>query len=156
MGKMRGSLILLCAFALQSPANATDYDARWEEFADDMAWDDSPDMDLLTNNYQMDIGMIQTAYWTLAWREGSEVGVYLRYVYAQPVSPSELPGPGPMTAEEVEMTIDCANRSTRLHNMYLYRADGSTIGRWYDPALANNPSSFGTDSMAGLAYAKVC
>lgn len=151
-------LWLGAAMAISVPVYAADYSENWSNFRDDMedSLGEAADYKLLTHNYQMDVGMVEDAYWALAWRDGGEVGVMLKYIYASPVSPAELPAAGPMKFEEVEITLNCAARTVRMHKMYLYRPDGSDIGRWFDPAIDANPESFGSDSIIGLAWSKVC
>jgi len=151
-----GALLAVLGLALSEVAQAADYNALWDDYQDEITFGGEPEWSTLTSNYSMDIGMVETVLVTQAWRQGSEVGAYLRYVFAEPVSPPELPGPGPMKAEEVEASIDCTAQTVRIHNMYLYRVDGGFIGKWYDPSAAANPAGFGSSSVIGLAAARLC
>lgn len=156
MIRSAGTLLALLALALPAVALAADYKTLWDNYQDELDFGGPPEWSTLTSNYSMDIGMVETVFVTQAWRQDNEVGAYLRYVYAEPVSPSELPGPGPMKSEEVEATIDCAAQTVRIHTMYLYRPDGAFIGKWYDPSAAETPAGFGASSIMGLAAARLC
>jgi hypothetical protein len=160
MAASRTFLSLACSIAMlqSAPVIAADALEEWEYFQMDRDFgiEDGAAWNQLGSEIQMGIGMIQDAYWTLAWRKDGEVGVLLRYVYATPVSPGELPGPGPMKSEEVETTFHCANRTVRIHSMYLYRPDNSYIGAWYDPDVSKTPQSFDGGSIMDRAYSRVC
>ncbi len=67
-----------------------DYEDNWGDqrmFGEDsdLSWQ------YLMGDVRMDIGRIKDVYWAEAWRDGKETGVMLRYIYAEPVSPPELP-----------------------------------------------------------------
>lgn len=148
---------VICALAMVTPSLALDFNSEWEDFRDDIAFGDGDlDWQHLASDYPMDIGTVQNAYWVLAWRQGSEAGVMLRYEYTVPVSPAELPRPGPMKYEEVEITLHCTDRTMRMHDMLLYRPDNSYIGKWFDPAAEQTPARFGDSGIIGMAFAKVC
>lgn len=157
------TLLACCAavlLGLPLPASATptydDIQFEWEDFGMGLDMGDEPAWSWLGGGYPMGIGMIDKAYWTIAWRKDELAGVYLRYEYAQPISPPELPGEGPMQREEVELTFDCSRRTVQIHSMYLYRPDGAYIGYWFDEDMSRNPSTFDTDSIVGQAFAKAC
>jgi hypothetical protein len=162
MGSARISLgcIALMLSGVAAPAEATASDAEiadeWDFFAEGLDFGEDPQWSLLGNGYSMDLGTIEEALWTLAWRRDELAGVYLRYRYAAAVSPPELPGTGPMQVEEVEATFDCAAHTVRLHHMYLFRPDGSYIGNWFDPDASARPGSFDDGSIMGQAFRKVC
>jgi hypothetical protein len=156
MTRFAGTLLALMGLAWPAVALADDYKTLWDDYQDELAFGDPPAWSTLTSNYSMDIGMVETVSVVMAWRQGSEVGAYLRYVYAEPASPAELPGPGPMKTEEVEATLNCAAQTVRIHTMYLYRPDGTFIGKWYDPSAAQNPTGYGASSIMGLAAARLC
>ncbi len=132
--------------------------AEWQNFRQSggIDWLDESDWKPLTSNYTMDIGTISEAKYYVAWRESGEVGVLLLYIYANPVSPAELPGPGPMAREIVEVTLSCASATTRIHRMFLYAPDGHQIGTWFDPSTEANASSYGSDSIIGMAANRAC
>lgn len=145
------------ALACSSPA-AADAVTQWEQFFDDggPAFLEDSDWTPLTSNYPMQIGMIARAHFYVAWREGNEIGVFLHYRYDPAVSSAELPGPGPMSDEYVEVTVNCAAATTRVHYMYLYAPDGRSIGTWYDPSAVSNPQSYQPSSIIGMAASRVC
>ncbi|MCL4316591.1 MAG: hypothetical protein M1527_07130 [Gammaproteobacteria bacterium] len=131
-----------------------DYVDAWADFSmfaeeSDLSWE------YLMGDVRMDIGRIKDVYWAVAWREGDEVGVMLKYIYAEPVSPPELPAPGPLQEEEVEVTFHCPNRTSRIHYIYLYNPQGKLFGKWFDPDR-QGPESFGPESIIGQAYSRVC
>lgn len=157
------TLLASCAavlLGLPFPASATptydDIQFEWEDFQMDLDFGGEPDWSYLGGGYPMSIGVINEAYWAVAWRKEELAGVYLLYKYASPTSPPELPGEGPMQREEVEVTFDCSRRTVQLHNMYLYRPDGSYIGYWFDGDASRTPTTFDSDSIIGQAFTKAC
>ncbi|MCR4299394.1 MAG: hypothetical protein NUV75_11725 [Gallionella sp.] len=131
-----------------------DYEDNW---IDDRTFGKDSDLKWqhLMGDVPMGIGRIKDVYWAEAWRDGNEVGVMLRYIYAEPVSPPELPAGGPLLKEEVEVTIHCPHRTVRIHYMYLYNPQGKFFGNWFDPTR-QAPESFGPTGIIGLAYSRVC
>jgi hypothetical protein len=148
-GITRGLTVIYLALCA-SLAQAGDEDwADWEIFDGSLTpWQH------LTSNVQLDIGLVQDAYWAEAWRYEGEVGVMLKYVYAVPVSPPELPAEGPLHTEEVEITFNCNNRTSHIRHIYLYNPQGTHFGNWFDPDSV--PVTFDSGSVVGLAYARVC
>jgi hypothetical protein len=138
------------------PARA-DPASSWQAFidSDGPTYLEDSDWHEFTRDYRMDIGHVASAAYAVAWREGSDVGAFLHYRYDPPVSPPELPKPGPLTDEYVEVTLHCASGASRIHHMYLFAA-GRSIGGWFDPASAANPTSYGSQSLIGLAAARAC
>ena len=154
---MKRILLLAILTCCATPVLAQQYLENWENFYDDMAMGGMvPEWQPLTTNYSMAIGMVETANWYLAWKNGDEAGVLLEYIYASPVSPPNLPGPGPMKYEQVEITLDCRNRTVRFHNFKLYSPDNRYIGKWFDPQAEAQPSSFGSSGIIEMAYTKAC
>lgn len=147
---------LILSSIVAGAALAADHKTLWDDFQDELAFGDAPVWKPLTHNYAMSLGQIETAYVVTAWRQGSEVGAYLRYVYAQPVSSADMPGPGPMKYEEVEAAIDCSARTVRVSKMYLFTPDNHQIGVWYDPDAAATPAAFDGSSIMGMAATAVC
>lgn len=157
--RIAGGCLGILLSGMASPASAAMSDAeiiqQWDYFADDLAFGD-PEWSLLGTGFALDIGTVREASWTLAWRQDGLAGAYLLYQYESPISPPELPAPGPMMWEEVEATFDCAARTVRLHRIYLYRPDWSLIGVWFDPQASSTPDTFDAGTIMGLAYTKVC
>ncbi|KUO54582.1 MAG: hypothetical protein APF82_03865 [Sphingomonadales bacterium BRH_c42] len=157
------ALFACCAailLGLPFPASATptydDIAFEWEDFQIDLEFGEEPDWSYLGGDYSWDIGLVKDAYWVVAWRNEELTGVYLRYEYAEPVSPPELPGDGPMQSEEVEVTFDCSRRTVQIHSMYLFRPDRTYIGQWFDDSVSRTPTTFDDGSIMGQAFAKVC
>ncbi len=148
----RLSTILLMLFAPLTQAGVDDWADYWDYYtyahSSDLPWQP------LTSNVQMDIGLIQDAYWAEAWRYEGEVGVMLKYIYAEPVSPPELPAGGSLKEEQVEVTFNCINRTSQIGYMYLYDPQGKYIGNWFDPNAG--PTAFDSGSIVSLAYTHVC
>lgn len=154
---MRRYVLLAMLLSTATPAMAQNYLKNWEYFYDSWALGgQGPEWKPLTSNYSMTIGMVETANWHLAWREGDEAGVLLQYIYASPVSPPNLPGPSPMKYEHVEITLDCVRHTVRIHNMNLFSNDYRYIGNWFDPKTEATPSTFGSSSIIHMAYLKAC
>lgn len=150
--------LMACLLAFAATPVCADPATQWRDYRDsgDLDWLEADDWVAFASNYPMDIGKVAKARYYVAWRGAGDIGVMLHFLYASPVSPPELPGPGPMSTEEVEITLNCAARTVRTHRMYLYASDGHRIGMWFDPAMAANPRTYGSDSMIGKAAARVC
>ena len=110
----------------------------------------------LATSFQTDIGVAAWVRYAIAWREAGSIGAFVQYHYDPGVSPNDLPGPGPMTNEFVELTIHCADHTARIHHMYLFGAGGREVGTWFDPEAAERPATYGAGGMVGLIAAKVC
>lgn len=131
--------------------------AKWHETTEeDIAWLGPNDWTSFATNYQMDIGLVTEAKYSIAWRDGREIGVWMMYTYAQPVSPPSLPGRGPMKYEIVEVTIACDAGTARIHQMHLYDPEFQRIGIWFDPEAEANPTGFGSSSLVGKVAQGVC
>lgn len=152
MNRTAAALALSMAFAMSGPARADHID-EWmdfETFGDALSWQ------YLASDIPMsDTGPIKDAYWATAWRSGDETGVMLRYVFANPSTPQNLPPGGPLHREEVEVTYACSSRTARIHRMYLYGPQDRFIGSWFDPDR-QQPMTFEAGSVVGQGYSRAC
>lgn len=154
---MRFNLLAALTALIAVPA-AGDATGKWQEFFSNSGLSrlQESDWHLLTTNHEMDIGLASEISYYVAWRDGGDVGVFMRYTYSPAVSPAELPAPGPLQTEYVETTITCANSTVRLHRMHLYAPDGRKFGMWFDPDASANASAFGSGSLTGMTARLVC
>jgi len=158
-GLVAGVVLALAAQGVFAVGSArADPAYLWEMFIDDGGPDDLTESDwrLVDQNHSMGVGVAAWVKYAVAWRKDSEVGAFMHYHYDPPVSPPELPGPGPMSDEYVEVTINCADHTSRIHTMHLFRQNSARIGTWFDPDSAEHPSAYDPGSLVGRTAQGVC